>query len=296
MAAGLFKAPTANFTSTTLNGSITDSATTITVNDASGMQFPGYIVIDREDGNGTATPNSREVIKYTGISSNDLTGCTRGADNSTARAHSDGALVETMPTVGMWNDQYDMLTAEHGTDGTHGAITASSITLASGGTPTEFSTDGTMAGNSDTAVPTEKAVKTYVDANGFSGALQDMDNAGGSSTTSSTFANITGADVSVTLTATSHVMLVASVQAYANPGAITGNKDYEIQFHNGTSAVGSALGISFQPGNPRENVTIIAIDPSASGTKTYTVQHRSTDNSLSCTAEAINVSALAIPA
>ncbi|MDD4986341.1 MAG: glycosyl hydrolase family 28-related protein, partial [Dehalococcoidales bacterium] len=29
----------------------------------------------------------------------------------------------------------------------------------------EFSTDGTMAGNSDTAVPTEKAVKTYVDNN-----------------------------------------------------------------------------------------------------------------------------------
>jgi hypothetical protein len=32
-----------------------------------------------------------------------------------------------------------------------------------GTTITEFSTDGTMAGNSDDAVPTEKAVKTYVD-------------------------------------------------------------------------------------------------------------------------------------
>lgn len=31
-----------------------------------------------------------------------------------------------------------------------------------GATVDEFSTDGTMAGNSDTAVPTEKAVKTYV--------------------------------------------------------------------------------------------------------------------------------------
>jgi len=38
-----------------------------------------------------------------------------------------------------------------------------SIKLNSGATINEFSTDGTMAGNSDTAVPTEKAVKTYAD-------------------------------------------------------------------------------------------------------------------------------------
>jgi microcystin-dependent protein len=44
-----------------------------------------------------------------------------------------------------------------------GVLTADSITLASGSTPTEFSIDGTFAGNSDTAVPTEKATKTYVD-------------------------------------------------------------------------------------------------------------------------------------
>lgn len=38
-----------------------------------------------------------------------------------------------------------------------------SLKFATGGTIDEFSTDGTLAGNSDTAVPTEKAVKTYVD-------------------------------------------------------------------------------------------------------------------------------------
>ena len=37
-----------------------------------------------------------------------------------------------------------------------------------GATINEFSTDGTLSGNSDTAVPTEQAVKTYVDTNGFS--------------------------------------------------------------------------------------------------------------------------------
>ena len=37
-----------------------------------------------------------------------------------------------------------------------------------GATINEFSTDGTLAGNSDTAVPTEQAVKTYVDTTGTS--------------------------------------------------------------------------------------------------------------------------------
>lgn len=41
-------------------------------------------------------------------------------------------------------------------------IQAQEMTGASGATINEFSTDGTLAGNSDTAVPTEKAVKTYV--------------------------------------------------------------------------------------------------------------------------------------
>ena len=37
-----------------------------------------------------------------------------------------------------------------------------------GATINEFSTDGTLGGNSDIAVPTEQAVKTYVDTNSFS--------------------------------------------------------------------------------------------------------------------------------
>lgn len=45
-----------------------------------------------------------------------------------------------------------------------GAMTAASLELGgAGAVPTEFSTDGTLAGDSDTAIPTEKAVKTYVD-------------------------------------------------------------------------------------------------------------------------------------
>ena len=44
-----------------------------------------------------------------------------------------------------------------------GNIVGASLQGASGTSINEFSIDGTMAGNSDDAVPTEKAVKTYVD-------------------------------------------------------------------------------------------------------------------------------------
>src|SRR3990167_3882523 len=98
-----FVAPSSNYFSTTLNGGISDAAETITVNSVTNLQAPGYLVINREDGSGLATPNAREVIYFTGISGSDLTGVTRAADNSTARSHSDGALVESTMTVGVWN-------------------------------------------------------------------------------------------------------------------------------------------------------------------------------------------------
>lgn len=104
-----FKAPTSNYVQTTLNGSITDSDVSITLTDASKLQAPGYIVIDRLDANGVSTPASREVVYFTGISTNTLTGCQRGADNTTAQSHSDGARVDTMLMVGMWNNLVDIV-------------------------------------------------------------------------------------------------------------------------------------------------------------------------------------------
>ena len=104
-----FEAPTINFKTTTLNGAIDDSVQTIAVNSATNLVAPGYIIIDRVNAAGTSTPDSREVIYYTGISTSNLTGCVRGADGSTARSHSDGAIVETTFTVGMWNDMVDIL-------------------------------------------------------------------------------------------------------------------------------------------------------------------------------------------
>jgi hypothetical protein len=52
---------------------------------------------------------------------------------------------------------------------TEAYINSNGLTLTSGATITSFSIDGTLAGNSDTEVPTEKAVKTYVDTTLASG-------------------------------------------------------------------------------------------------------------------------------
>ena len=49
-------------------------------------------------------------------------------------------------------------------DGTTSVAAGHTFALPSGTTVNEFSIDGTLTGNSDDAIPTEKAVKTYVDA------------------------------------------------------------------------------------------------------------------------------------
>ncbi len=66
---------------TTLNGAITSTVTTITLTSTTGLDTSGRVSIGSEQ------------IDYTGISSNDLTGVTRGANNSIAASHSDGDTV-----------------------------------------------------------------------------------------------------------------------------------------------------------------------------------------------------------
>ena len=86
--------------STTLNGAITDSVTTITLADGSAFPTSGFIVIEKV--NAVSGLFENEVIEYTGKSFNTLTGCTRGTSapyrgvspvNTTATSHAIGAKV-----------------------------------------------------------------------------------------------------------------------------------------------------------------------------------------------------------
>jgi len=57
-----WKVGTQNAITTSLDGSITDSVTTIDLTSTVGLQYPGIIVVDRVDANGVATPTSREYM------------------------------------------------------------------------------------------------------------------------------------------------------------------------------------------------------------------------------------------
>lgn len=79
-----------------LNGAITNSQTTITLASTVNLLKPitgpnGLIDTAFE----SAVKIGDEVIKYTGITGNDLTGCVRGYLNTTAAAHADEAEVES---------------------------------------------------------------------------------------------------------------------------------------------------------------------------------------------------------
>lgn len=94
-----YLAPLASFVQKTLSGAVTNSQTTITLNNTTNLQAPGTLVIDRVDSNGNLTAGAREIVSYTGISGNDITGVTRAFDGSTAYAHADGAICETTLTA-----------------------------------------------------------------------------------------------------------------------------------------------------------------------------------------------------
>ena len=68
-------------TSTTLNGSHSSTVTTLTLTSSSGFASSGTVHIGGEQ------------VTYTGITGNDITGCTRGANSTTAETHSSGVTV-----------------------------------------------------------------------------------------------------------------------------------------------------------------------------------------------------------
>jgi len=79
-------------TGTTLNGTITSTATTITVADASNLAGTGFIKLDNE------------IINYGYITGNTLYNCFRGQQNTTAAAHTTGTTVynPNVPAVTLW--------------------------------------------------------------------------------------------------------------------------------------------------------------------------------------------------
>ena len=74
---------------TTLNGSHSNSVGTLTLTSTTGLSATGFIYIGSEQ------------VTYTAISGNDITGCTRGANGTTASAHASGVTVTQFSSGGV---------------------------------------------------------------------------------------------------------------------------------------------------------------------------------------------------
>ncbi len=143
--------------STLLNGAISDSATTVTVDSTTGFPTSGSISIFNADG-------GREVVYYTGKTSTTFTGCVRAQEFSMATAHPDNAQVSARG-IG-W-----MLHPQRGT-GTPGAMETNSGVVSQGVpiTETTFRAVGAISdnklwrGNTTDIVPSSYISRGYIES------------------------------------------------------------------------------------------------------------------------------------
>jgi hypothetical protein len=145
-----------------------------------------------------------------------------------------------------------------------------SFSLLNGASVNEFSTDGTMAGNSDTAVPTEKAVKKYVDDNIL---LSD------------TFLELT--DTPSTYTAAGAIYVVGSA-AVAESAVILAEGANTFSLTKGTASLDIAAGAAL---DVNANLTVEATsainqDVTSDGNPTFAALGVTTINKVTITAPA----------
>jgi len=95
---GLFGGVVIPSVATTLNGAINNSVTTITVTSAAAFPASGRIDIDTE------------LITYTGKTATTFTGCTRGANGTTATSHLTAAVVTNATSWQDWGEESSVTT------------------------------------------------------------------------------------------------------------------------------------------------------------------------------------------
>ncbi len=129
MAAGISRASKQENVSTTLSAGITDVATSMGVGDATQLNYPSYLVIDRVDASGTLKSTSLwEYVKVTNIVGSTLT-ITRAQGGSTQQSHSSGAVVEAVMTAALQEEYYAAFNPEHTATGGHIMANATILAL-----------------------------------------------------------------------------------------------------------------------------------------------------------------------
>ena len=88
--AGPWGGVTTGVATTTLNGALTNSATSVVLTSATGFPTAGTVLIDNE------------LITYSGVSTKTLTGCARGTNGTIAASHLSGATVQNAVSFEGW--------------------------------------------------------------------------------------------------------------------------------------------------------------------------------------------------
>lgn len=310
----LYYPPTSDFIQKTLDAQLAAGATaSATLNNTTALQNKaGVMIIDRINSSDVETPTKVEVISFAGTSGSTVTTLVRGLAGTSDQDHEVGAIVEFGPDIIWAQGLIDSFLIEHNADGTHASTivkTTASQTLTNKTltTPTLTSPvintgisgsaivdEDDMASDSATKVPTQQSVKAYVDAEvagiTTNAAKVDSDVVAADTISSGTYANISGADVSVTISVTSNIFIISTTNAYA--GSIT---EAYYRLFDGSAIVGAEQRLTHLAGNYRRTCTIIAVDANkAAGTYTYTTQHHS-DGSNTITAENCSMVAIALP-
>lgn len=120
-----FKKAKRRFSTTIGVGGIAQGATTLPLTLTTGLDTDTAITLVLDPGLAT-----EEVI--TGVvSGSDVINCVRGKEGTTDQAHVAGATVAMYFTETHWDDLINGVLVEHNQDGTHGAITATSVAATS---------------------------------------------------------------------------------------------------------------------------------------------------------------------
>lgn len=166
----LYYPPTSDFIQKTLGAELLSGATSAaTLNNVTAIQNKaGVMIIDRIDTNNNETPSKVEVISFAGTSGSTVTTLVRGLAGTTDQDHAVGAIVEFGPDIIWAQGLIDTFLTEHGTDGTHSAITATSVNIGSTIAVTGVLDEDTMSSNSAVKLATQQSIKAYSDQKALS--------------------------------------------------------------------------------------------------------------------------------
>ena len=118
-----FKKARRRFSTTISAGGFAQGATTLPLVSTTGLDTDTAITLVLDPGNA-----NEEVI--TGVvSGTDVINCVRGKEGTTDTAHASGSTVSMYFTETHWDDMVTGILTEHKQDGSHGAVTATSVSI-----------------------------------------------------------------------------------------------------------------------------------------------------------------------